>query len=315
MELTSRELASLVAPAFPGAQLERQELLTTGLANTNVRFWLRGHAGSYVLRLHTRDPSSAARESALMPYLAQRAPSVPVPELVYTQGSPAPLSIWRFVEGELLQDVFKTASDDALLQIAEACGHTLAGLADCRFERCGELAPDLSISHEYGAPSEFVPAVIHTGLAGLPGERLGPELSRQLSETLERTQPLLRELDGTYTLVHADFKRSNLLLAREAAGYRVAAVLDWEFACAGPPIIDVGLFLRAGRALPARFREAFVNGYRAAGGHLPDEWLRLSRLVDLVSQITFLDGAEERPRVWAETKRVIEETVEALERG
>jgi hypothetical protein len=89
-------------------------------------------------------------------------------------------------------------------------------------------------------------------------------------------------------------------------------VLDWEFAFAGPPLVDVGLFLRAGEALPDGFRGAFASGYRDAGGALPDEWLPLSRLVDLVSQVTFLDDPRERPHVFAETTHVVKETVRML---
>jgi fructokinase len=89
-------------------------------------------------------------------------------------------------------------------------------------------------------------------------------------------------------------------------------VLDWEFAFAGPPLVDVGLFLRAGDALPRGFREAFAAGYRAAGGVLPNDWLPLSRLVDVVSQVTFLDDPRERPRVFAETTEVLKETLRML---
>ncbi|MDF3065422.1 MAG: phosphotransferase enzyme family protein [Polyangiaceae bacterium] len=100
-------------------------------------------------------------------------------------------------------------------------------------------------------------------------------------------------------------------MSRACAGTRSPA---WEFACAGPTLIDVGLFLRAGRALPDGFREAFVDGYQNAGGKLPRRWLPLSRLVDLVSQRHFLDGSQERPRVWAETTRVVQESIEILRR-
>jgi aminoglycoside phosphotransferase (APT) family kinase protein len=306
------ELSGYVAAVFPSAELERHQVLTTGLANTNARFWLRGDPDSYVLRLYTRDPRAQSRESALMRFLAQRAPTVPVPQLLHTAASPAPYSVWKFVEGELLQSLFQSASRAELLQIANACGQTLAALAPLRFARCGELDEHLKVAREYGAPSDFVPQVIYDGLAGLPGQRLGSDLSQQLKRVVDRTQPLLHELDGDYSLVHADYKRSNLLVSREASGFRVAAVLDWEFACAGPPLLDFGLFLRAGRALPTGFQEAFAEGYLVAGGKLPQQWLPLSRFVDLVSQITFLDGEAERPRVWAETRRVVEESLALL---
>ena len=79
-------------------------------------------------------------------------------------------------------------------------------------------------------------------------------------------------------------------------------------------MVDAGLFLRAGEALPAGFREAFATGYRAEGGELPDDWLPLSRLIDVLSQVTFLNDARERPRVFAETTEVVKETIAVLAR-
>jgi aminoglycoside phosphotransferase (APT) family kinase protein len=302
-------LAGLVRRAFPHAEVERSELLTTGLANTNLRLWLHGHARSYVLRVYTRDPRAVERERALMSYLP---PGFPVPELVHAASSPVPFSLWSWVEGELLQVLFKSASPRELVSIAEACGRTLAALAPLRFERCGELDERLIVAREYGPPSIFVPDVIRAKLAGLPGQRLGRPLSDSLEAAVKRSQPLLGELDGDYRLVHGDFKRSNLLVSREGEDFRVAAVLDWEFAFAGPPLVDFGLFLRAGGRLPPGFADAFARGYQAAGGTLPARWRQLSRLVDLLSQLTFLDGTVERPRVWAESKDVVQETIEIL---
>jgi Ser/Thr protein kinase RdoA (MazF antagonist) len=318
LELSLRDLQALVEPAFPGAMLVEHALLATGLANTNVRFRLQGRERAYVLRLHTRDPKAAARELELMSYLARDSrQAIPLAPLVFSDPVPQrgehPYSIWGFVEGALLQDLFKTLPAAQLVEIAGACGRVAAGFATHSFPKCGELGAELVVTEEYGAPSVFVPEMVRRGLfGGVAGERLGAPLRDALWGAVERTAPLLGEIDGRYTLVHADYKRSNLLLRQSAAAWQVAAVLDWEFAFAGPPLIDVGLFLRAGDALPAGFRAAFAAGYRDAGGELPSEWLRLSRLLDLVSQITFLDDPRDRPRVIAETTRVVEETVRVL---
>jgi hypothetical protein len=224
-----------------------------------------------------------------------------------------PYSIWRFVEGALLQDLFKTLSSSELVEIAGVCGRVAAAFRAHPFLECGEFGAGLEIAAEYGAPSQFVPEMVQRGLFdGRAGQRLGVPLRDALWKAVERTAPSLRELDGRYTLVHADYKRSNLLLRRASTGWTGTAVLDWEFAFAGPPLIDVGLFLRAGSALPDGFRDAFAGGYRDAGGELPSEWLRLSRLVDLVSQVTFLEDPRDRPRVISETRAVVEETVRML---
>lgn len=314
LQLGLAELRGLFAPAFPFATITHHELITTGLANTNVRVWLSGYDGSFVLRVNTRDASAAKRECAITRYLAAHQPAFPVPELCYCDAdSSPPYSIWRFVSGELLQTLFHTLPAPELIEIAASCGQTLAPLAQHRFAKSGGLSAELEVTHEYGEPSRFVPEFIREALFNQrAGQRLGLDLRDALWRVVERASPELAELDGRYSLVHGDYKRSNLLLARVKGNWRVAAVLDWEFAFAGPALVDAGLFLRAGSALPPGFAAAFVAGYRAAGGKLPTEWLRLSRLIDLLSQMTFLNEEAERPRVVAETIGVVKETLRIL---
>jgi Ser/Thr protein kinase RdoA (MazF antagonist) len=318
VELRREELNRLVARAFPGASIGDFAVLATGLANTNVRFRLEGGEATYVLRIHTREPEAAARELELMRYLSKSpAQRIPVAPLVYSHpvGEPGEYaySIWSFVQGTLLQELFKTLPPSELVSIAGECGRVLASFASHRFQSCGEFGTGLQIVRDYGRPSQFVPAMVHRALfEGRAGERLGQSLRDELWRVVERASPLLRTIEDRYSLVHADYKRSNLLMQPFGSGWKVGAVLDWEFAFSGPAIIDVGLFLRAGQALPAGFREAFASGYADAGGELPADWLPLSRLVDVMSQVTFLDGEHDRPRVFAETTLVVKETIQML---
>ena len=323
LSLEVEEVERLVAPAFPGETVAEAATLSAGLANTNIRFRLTGREGAWVLRLHTRDPEAAAREREVMHHLrsiGEARSALPVPRLVYSDAAPRrgahPYSIWSFVEGTLLQEIFETRPDPEIVECAGACGRVLAALAEHRFPRCGRFGPGLAIVEEYGRPSRFVPETVHRALfEGLAGERLGVDLRDTLWSAVEEASPMLAEIDDACTLVHADYKRSNLLLARGDAGWDVAAVLDWEFACAGPPLVDVGIFLRAGHALPDGFRDAFASAYRSAGGVLGPNWLPSSRLLDLVSQMTFLEDPRPRPRVIAETVEVVRETVRMLGRA
>jgi aminoglycoside phosphotransferase (APT) family kinase protein len=329
VELSAAELTRLIEPAFPGrfsaasappGAIAESSILASGLANTNLRFRLHGDSDAYVLRLHTRDRDAAARERALMSLLARGpGPTIPVPRLIYADPGPQrgehPYSIWSFVEGTLLADLFQQLEASELVEIASVCGRVLARLRQYSFAVCGELGAELDVRREYGPAWRFLPEAVRSALfEGRAGERLGAPLRDQLWRLVERASPRLAAIDGRYSLVHGDYKRSNLLLRRSGGSWELSAVLDWEFAFAGPPLIDVGLFLRAGEALPAGFREAFAGGYREGGGELPEDWLPLSRLLDLLSQVTFLNDARERPRVFAETTEVVKETIAVLSR-
>ena len=73
---------------------------------------------------------------------------------------------------------------------------------------------------------------------------------------------------------------------RRGGGWRVVAVLDWEYAFSSSPLYDVGNMLRFPR--PPGFEEAFLAGFRDNGGELPPDWRRLSRALDLYSLADFL---------------------------
>lgn len=325
VELSADELTRRIEPAFPGRSIAEASVLSSGLANTNLRFRLHGDSEAHVLRLHTRDHEAAGRERALMSLLSRGPrPSIPVPRLIYADPAPRlgqhPYSIWSFVEGTLLAELFQQLLPSELIDIARVCGQVLARFRQYPFAVCGELGAELTITREYGPPSRFLPNAVRGALfEGRAGERLGESLRDELWRIVERASPRLAAVDGPYSLVHGDYKRSNLLLRRSGdrrsgPRWELSAVLDWEFAFAGPPLIDVGLFLRAGEALPAGFREAFVAGYREGGGELPEDWLPLSRLIDVLSQVTFLNDPRERPRVFAQTTEVVKETISVLSR-
>jgi aminoglycoside phosphotransferase (APT) family kinase protein len=107
-------------------------------------------------------------------------------------------------------------------------------------------------------------------------------------------------------LQHADYKSWNLLV-RDG---RIAAVLDWEFAFAGPRLNDIGIFLRYSERQPPAFEERFVRGYLAAGGQLPPDWRRLARLQDLISLCWFLEQPVEDLVKIRDVTPLIERTIE-----
>ena len=65
-------------------------------------------------------------------------------------------------------------------------------------------------------------------------------------------------------------------------------MLDWEFAFAGPPLIDLSILLRWADRWPPAFEQGVLAGFTAAGGVLPSEWKRTIRFLNLVTLLGFL---------------------------
>jgi aminoglycoside phosphotransferase (APT) family kinase protein len=96
--------------------------------------------------------------------------------------------------------------------------------------------------------------------------------------------PQLAALNSQSRLVHGDFGHRNLLVQCIDGVWRVAAVLDWEFAISGSPLADIGHFLlRHDKSSMGLIEPSFVKGYLDEGGNLPEDWRHLAALVDLTA--------------------------------
>ena len=156
-------------------------------------------------------------------------------------------------------------------------------------------------------------AAILAALTGPPEERLGPELSNGVRSTVDSNAQAVERIWREAVLVHADYKPWNLLVGRaggqtaRAAKWIVTGILDWEFACAGCRLIDFATFLRDEADRPPGFADAFAAAYVEAGGSLPTDWRRLTRLVDLLNLLQLLAWADDRAAV--ELRRLVAATV------
>jgi fructokinase len=123
-------------------------------------------------------------------------------------------------------------------------------------------------------------------------------------------------LGGERRLVHSDFGGPNLLVDRGADGrWGVSAVLDWEFAFSGPPLVDVGHMLRYERRERPRVEPWFSEGFLAGGGTLPEGWRELARALDLTALCEFLTRPALPESFVPELVELIAATVDGRERA
>jgi Ser/Thr protein kinase RdoA (MazF antagonist) len=290
LRLDRAALEARLAVPFPGARVREATPLSGGLRNSNYRLRLDGRDDPVVLRLFTADPEACRREVALAERVAG---TVPVPATLYAdpQADP-PFSVTAWIEAARLDDLLRGGDAAAVERAAAAAGETLARIHAFALPEPGFLGPDLAVRQALDLIDGW-PEHVAFFLAGPAGTRLGPELSARLRAIVPRMAPRLLPLRGTTTLVHADYKPWNLLVRHGPAGaaggaWRVAAVLDWEFAFAGPPMVDLAIFLRHRDGLPPAYTRGLLAGYQAAGGHLPADWATQTRQLDLLNLCSML---------------------------
>ncbi|PYS73914.1 MAG: hypothetical protein DMF69_03475 [Acidobacteria bacterium] len=120
----------------------------------------------------------------------------------------------------------------------------------------------------------------------------------------------LRNLDDEHRLVHSDFGNRNILVSEERGRWVVAAIIDWEFAFSGSPLLDVGHFLRYERFSQSLCEPHFSQAFVAHGGKLPDNWRELVRVIDLTALVELLTHDELPADVEAELLELTRATIE-----
>jgi aminoglycoside phosphotransferase (APT) family kinase protein len=297
--------------------VERAELLSGGLRNTNYRVYLADEGCSVVLRLYTsvggrgldtKEDLPCAREVALNELVRDR---VPVPRVL--QADPTADPAWvlvEFVDGERFDHALVRMSEAEVEQASHAAGSVLARIHAFSFDNPGFFGPRLEIVSPLRGG--WLGMVVDGMSRGRVRERATPELADRLLRLVDEHGWRLEPFWNQAQLVHCDYKPWNMLVQKRAQGWAITAVLDWEFAAAGPPLCDIGIYLRYRDRVPQGYERGFFDGYRAAGGALSDDTGRLSRLIDLVSVCTFLERAHNDPAVERDMRGVIVATLEAF---
>lgn len=294
--LDDRELAAMLRPLFGERRVESAEPLTGGFVNTNYRVRLAGLDDAFVLRSYVRDAGACQRERDI---IARVRGSVPVAEVLYadTRGEAfgRPYAVMRWMEGVTLDQLLARPAEADPVAIAACLARTLAAIGSFTFPQIGFFGPELAIAEPLGSVREFCVNYLESCLFhDRAGERIGPDLTAELWRLVSANAHLLDVLGDSAALVHSDYKGSNLLLRQTSGQWEVAAVLDWEFAHAGTPLVDIGILLRDADTLPSGFAPAFATAYRAAGGSLPTEWRQIAQLLDLMNYCEFLNGPDAR---------------------
>jgi aminoglycoside phosphotransferase (APT) family kinase protein len=239
---------------------------------------------------------------------------VPVPTILHAaESNPVtggPYAVVEWIEGSHLGRVVPTLAVDARAELARDIGRVLASIHAMTFPTSGFLDAELRVAQPIDVGGDGLLGFLKLCLVdGAGGERLGPDLTAAALAFGAREGRRLEAWARPARLTHSDFNGSNVLVRETASGWRVAAVLDWEFAFAGSPFFDFGNLLRPPVGDLDGFAEAVAAGYRQAGAAIPPDWRDLARIADLTAWADFLNRTDATPGVIADARRMIERTV------
>jgi aminoglycoside phosphotransferase (APT) family kinase protein len=302
ISISTDEAQGLIAPALPDTKVRAVELVSGGLSNTNLRVVLESAPGAVLLRLWQRDPSQAKKEAALAKLLEGRVPVARALHLGKRQA--APYAVLDWIEGERLEAIAPTLDEPDLAFLARDIGRVLAAIHALTFAQAGFLGPDLAVTP---FPSFALGGYLKACLIdGVGAKHIDAALAARVVAFAEANGHLLDAWSQPPRLTHFDFGGSNVLVARRDGAWEVAGVVDWEFAASASPAADFGNLLRPPVGRLPGFADAVAQGYRAAGGDMPENWRTLVRLSDLGAWAEFLTREHVDERVISDATRMFE---------
>lgn len=310
--LPATVLEKIVRMALPGREVIDVQPLGDGLRNANFKIELGPTPEHVVLRLYEHDASLAGKEADILHLIRH---SVPVPEVLHAEpdgmSDVPPFLLLRYVEGITFRDLKRKGNTMCTSRAAHAVGETLASIGRISFPKPGWLAPGPSVKAPLLEGKDRAPRFVDLCLASANAQaRMEAALRHQVSELGWSYAAELGSVGDATCLVHGDFGGRNVLVRQSGENWKVAAVLDWEFAVAGSPLADIGHFLRYERVSRPKVEPHFSNGYLQAGGTLPHGWRRLARVIDLTALCESLTHDDLPDDVVRELVELVRATVE-----
>jgi aminoglycoside phosphotransferase (APT) family kinase protein len=306
---------TMIRRAFPKRRISRFEVLSGGLINTNLRIHFENDESAVVLRIY-RDGADACRKEAALHRLVQE--HVPVAKIIHAEPdgieASQAFSILEYIDGITFQQLQRTKQREAIAEAAYSAGRVLGAVGRYQFEEPGQILIDnasgeLMIGERFVDANHQVPEMVDLFLASPTlRKRISHELIAELSAFFREWSADIEQFIDDRNLVHCDFGNRNVLVNNKNGRWEIAAILDWELAISGSPLMDVGNFLRYDYATPVRephFSRAFVEH----GGRLPDDWQNIVRVFDLSGLVECLTHDRLPPEVEAEIVQLIHATL------
>jgi aminoglycoside phosphotransferase (APT) family kinase protein len=238
--LDEAALAAYLRGKLPGAEAPLAVRQFPG-GHSNLTYLLRFGEQEYVLRRPPLGPVAPtahdmAREHRVLSALWAVFPPAPRPYLLCDDASVigAPFYVMERRHGLVVRTEVppEIAGDPGLRhRVSEALVDTLVALHAVDWEAVGLAG--------LGRPAGFVERQVR-GWA----ERYERAKTREIQAIRDLARWLAERIPPSPppTLVHNDYKLDNVMLDRADPG-RVVAVLDWEMATLGDPLVDLGLLL------------------------------------------------------------------------
>ncbi len=312
IELDLETAQQLLLPYTPD-QAQTLTLMSDGCANSNYKVTFK-NGRSVLIRIYLREPSSLMREVAMQRLVHT---VLPVADFLYIDNScsiyPQPYAIMEWVPGTLLRDFLFTGSEADISAVMFDAGQHLNVLRQMKLPIGGVFNANMQIEPFDETDGDYLSFVVQMLDNPVVKTSLGNNLHHDVHDLVSKCCDLFPLINDA-NLTHGDYDPANMLVHEVSGEWKVAAILDWEFAHSGTYLTDIGLMLRYSHKLPPYVETSFIRGVEHAGNPLPSDWKKQSQLMNLLCllQLLHANPATERPYMNRDIVRLITHMVKTL---
>lgn len=268
------------------------QIISGGCANLNIKIQLENQRNFLILRIYLRDKDAAYREQKISELLQNH---IPTPK-IYLIGDYKEyrFAICEFIEGITLRDLLLEGQKYDMHSIMTECGNILTKIASIQFPRSGFFDQNLNVAKESSA-DDLITYVQNCLKHEIVQQQLGSDIIFKIKNLLLERKRFLPNNENS-NLVHADFDPSNILVKKINNSWKIASILDWEFAFSGSILHDVANMLRYTHKMPKEFETSFISSLNNNGVQLPKNWRITINLLNLLSLIDCLSRSDSKTR-------------------
>jgi aminoglycoside phosphotransferase (APT) family kinase protein len=288
-----KTVRKILKPFLNEKRINHIQPLSGGLNNSNIKITTNNDE-NYVLRIYSKNNKRMVIEREIVNLLKKR---FPVPQVLYFDFTCAlfnyPFLILNWVQGVHLSEIIYRKNKKEISSAASAVGETLARIHKIKFPDSGFFDEKLNIiDYVKLNANKFIMYIKESLVDGNVDKHLGSEVCNEILSFSQKHAHLIDNLGEQNSLVHGDFNPLNIIMKEIDSNISISAILDWEYAFSGSPLIDIGNMLRYENVIFTELLHPFISSYQDNGGYLQDKWLQKAKLLDLIALCGLLNKKE-----------------------
>jgi len=267
-------------------------VISEGCANSNYKITFTGNKPAVLLRIYVRDADALQREVYVHKLVEGH---VPIPSILYHNDSctliPYPYAITEWGEGMLMRQLIIEGNTIAMAECLFEAGIYLSQLRKIKFDKGGFFQKEGNI-RPFNNDEQYATYLSMLLDEKVVAQSLGHDL---LNATKKLVQCNLHYIPNPNdaNLTHGDYDPANIIVQKTNNTWKIAGIIDWEFAFSATYLLDAGMMLRYSHKLPSIYEEKFVEGYQHSGHKLPKEWKKSAKMMDLICLLQLIHTTHE----------------------